>query len=178
MSRQCRSKVELIQLDLVHEKYGVWTRPYFSCAEPNWISSTLERHWRNIWFRRRTVCRTWPTGNPGSVIVPQYGSSKNTVFVWGKNIAWVSGVSGEKEKDGSEKGREVEGGFGQMMYRSPERSPQDSRDGIFCTVPRPHFLGRALIWPGCFGEHILGLFGLYPSSLSKSVGFVSLSGKA
>ena len=65
-----------------------------------------------------------------------------------------------------------------MMYRSPERSPQDSRDGIFCTVPRLHFPGRALIWPGCFGEHILGLFGLYPSSLSKSVGFVSLSGKA
>ena len=28
------------------------------------------------------------------------------------------------------------------------------------------------------GEHILGLFGLYSSSLSKSVGFVSLSGKA
>ena len=45
-------------------------------------------------------------------------------------------------------------------------------------VPRPHFPGRALIWPVCFGEHILGLFGLYPSSLSKSVGFVSLSGKA
>ena len=45
---------------------------------------------------------------------------------------------------------------GQMMYRSPERSPQDSRDGIFCIVPRPHFFGRALIWPGCFGEHILG----------------------
>ena len=65
-----------------------------------------------------------------------------------------------------------------MMYRSPERSPQDSRDGIFCTVPRPHFLGRALIWPGCFGEHILGLFGFYLSSLSKSVGFVSLPGKA
>ena len=56
--------------------------------------------------------------------------------------------------------------------------PQDSWDGIFCTVPRPHFLGRALIWPSCFCEHILGLFGLYPSSLSKSVGFVSLSGKA
>ena len=65
-----------------------------------------------------------------------------------------------------------------MMYRSPERSPQDSRDEFFCTVPRLYFLGRALIWPGCFGEHILGLFGLYPSSLSKSVGFVSLSGKA
>ena len=26
------------------------------------------------------------TGNPGSVIVPQYGSSKITVFTWGKNI--------------------------------------------------------------------------------------------
>ena len=26
-----------------------------------------------------------PQGNPGSVIVPQYGSSKITVFVWGKN---------------------------------------------------------------------------------------------
>ena len=64
------------------------------------------------------------------------------------------------------------------MYRSSERSPQDSRDGFYCTVPRLHFPGRALIWPGCFGEHILGLFGLYPSSLSKSVGFISLSGKA
>ena len=49
---------------------------------------------------------------------------------------------------------------------------------FFCTVPRPHFLGRALIWLSRFGEHILGMFGLYPSSLSKSVGFVSLSGKA
>ena len=26
------------------------------------------------------------TGNPGSVIVPKYGSSKITVFIWGKNI--------------------------------------------------------------------------------------------
>ena len=25
------------------------------------------------------------TGNPGSEVVPQYGSSKITVFVWGKN---------------------------------------------------------------------------------------------
>ena len=49
---------------------------------------------------------------------------------------------------------------------------------FFCTVPRLHFLGRALIWPGCFGERILDVFGLYSSSLSKSVGFVSLSGKA
>ena len=48
----------------------------------------------------------------------------------------------------------------------------------FCTVPRPHFLGCTLIWPGCVGRHILGLFRLYPLNLSKSVGFVSLSGKA
>ena len=49
---------------------------------------------------------------------------------------------------------------------------------FFGKVPRPHFLGRALNWPGHFGEHVLGLLGLYPSSLSKSVGFVSLSVKA
>ena len=70
------------------------------------------------------------------------------------------------------------GGFGQMMYRSPEGHLSTPRMEFFCTVPRPYFLGCALIWPGCFGEHIVGLFGLYPSSLSKSVGFVSLSGKA
>ena len=46
---------------------------------------------------------------------------------------------------------------------------------FFCSVPRSHFLGRALLWPGYFGEHVLGLFGLCLSSLSKSVGFVSLS---
>ena len=28
---------------------------------------------------------------------------------------------------------------------------------FFCTVSRAHFLGRALIWPGYFVEHILGL---------------------
>ena len=56
--------------------------------------------------------------------------------------------------------------------------PRTPRMEFFCTVPRPHFLGRALIWPGCFGERILGVFGLCSSSLSKSVGFVSLSGKA
>ena len=64
------------------------------------------------------------------------------------------------------------------MYRSLEGSTQDTWDGFFSTVPRPHFLGRALIWSGYFGEHILGLFGLHPSSLSKSAGFVFLSGKA
>ena len=47
--------------------------------------------------------------------------------------------------------------FGKAVYRSLEGSTQDTRDGLFCTVPRPHFLGRALIWSGYFGEHILGL---------------------
>ena len=42
----------------VYSDSGLVQTPYFSCAEPNWISSTLERHWRDIWFRRRTVCRT------------------------------------------------------------------------------------------------------------------------
>ena len=70
------------------------------------------------------------------------------------------------------------GNSGKVMYRSLERSTQDPQDGFFCTMPRPHFLGRALIWSGYFGEHVLGLFPLHPSNLSKSVGFVSLSGKA
>ena len=57
--------------------------------------------------------------------------------------------------------------FGKAMYRSLERSTQYARDGVFwCTVPRRHFLGNALIWPVYFGKHILGLFGLHPSSLS------------
>ena len=60
----------------------------------------------------------------------------------------------------------------------PNLPPQDSRDGFFCTLPRPYFLGHTLIWPGYFGEHVLGLFGLLPLSLSNSVGFVSLSEKA
>ena len=68
--------------------------------------------------------------------------------------------------------------FGKWCIGPQKDHPRTPGMEFFCTVPRPHFLGRALIWPGCFGEHILGLFGLYPSSLSKSVGFISLSGKA
>ena len=69
--------------------------------------------------------------------------------------------------------------FGKAMYRCLERSIQEIREGFFfCTVPRPYFLDRALIWPGYFGEHTLGHFGLHPSSLSKSAGFIFLSGKA
>ena len=65
--------------------------------------------------------------------------------------------------------------FGKAMYRSLERSPRTPGKGFFCTVPRPYFLGRALIWPGYFGEHTLGLFGLHPSSLPRFAGFVFLS---
>ena len=49
---------------------------------------------------------------------------------------------------------------------------------LICTVPMPDLLGRALIWPGFFGATTFGLFGLYPSSLSKSARLVSLAGKA
>ena len=38
---------------------------------------------------------------------------------------------------------------------------------LICTVPRPHLLGRALIWPSHFDGTTFGLFGLYPSSLLK-----------
>ena len=40
-----------------------------------------------------------------------------------------------------------EGGFGQMMCRSPERSPQDSRDGIFF-VQCPGLIFLAARWSG------------------------------
>ena len=66
-----------------------------------------------------------------------------------------------------------------MMYRFLERAPQDPRDGIFLYSAQASFswprvdLARLLR-----RAYILSLFGLYPSSLSKSVGFVSLSGKA
>ena len=36
------------------------------------------------YIKQRQICHR-STGNPGSVMVPQYGSSKITVFVWGKN---------------------------------------------------------------------------------------------
>ena len=39
--------------------------------------------------------------------------------------------------------------FGKATYRSPESPAQDTRDGFFLYSAQPHFLGRALIWPGC-----------------------------
>ena len=41
-----------------------------------------------------------------------------------------------------------------------------------------NLLGRELIWPSHFGATTFGLFGLCPSSLSNTAGFVSLTGKA
>ena len=41
-----------------------------------------------------------------------------------------------------------------------------------------NLLGRELIWPSHFGATTFGLFGLCPSSLSNTAGFVSLAGKA
>ena len=66
-----------------------------------------------------------------------------------------------------------EANFVQAMYRSLERSPQDTRDGFnlysaYASSP----------WPCHLGATTFSLFGLYPSSLSKSAGFVSLAGEA
>jgi len=49
---------------------------------------------------------------------------------------------------------------------------------LICTVPKPHLLGHVLIWPGNISATTFSLFELYPASLSKSVRFVSLAGKA
>ena len=48
---------------------------------------------------------------------------------------------------------------------------------LICTVPRPHLLDRRLIWPATSAQEVSAIFGLYPSSLAKSTGFVSLAGK-
>ena len=63
--------------------------------------------------------------------------------------------------------------FVQAMYRSLERSPQDTRGGFN--------LYSALAsspWPCHLGATTFSLFGLYLSSLSKSAGFVSLAEEA
>ena len=64
------------------------------------------------------------------------------------------------------------------MYPSPEWSPQDSRDGIFLHSAQASFSWPRVDQARLLRRLILGLFGLYPSSLSKSVGFIFLSGKA
>ena len=66
--------------------------------------------------------------------------------------------------------------LGKWRIRVQKGHPKTPGMDFFFTVPRSHFLGPALIWPGHLGEHVLSLLGFYPSSLS--VGFVSPSGKA
>ena len=53
-----RAEVMYMKCKLKHD-LGLVRTPYFSCAEPNWISSSLKRNSRDIWFRRRTVYRAW-----------------------------------------------------------------------------------------------------------------------
>ena len=51
-------------------------------------NSKKSRPFKQMTPRRAPVFLLFPginVGNPGSVIVPQYGSSNITVFVWGKN---------------------------------------------------------------------------------------------
>ena len=67
---------------------------------------------------------------------------------------------------------------GKAMYRSLERSTQDTRDGFFL-----HSAQGSFSWPRVELAWLLRRaysrpFGLHPSSMSKSTGFVSLSGKA
>ena len=68
--------------------------------------------------------------------------------------------------------------LGKLCIAPQKGHPRTSGMDLICTVPRPHLLGHALIWPGKFSATTFGLFGLYPLSLSKSAGFVSLAGKA
>ena len=65
-----------------------------------------------------------------------------------------------------------EANFVHAMCRSLERSPQGTRDGF--NLYRAH---ASSPWPGHLGATTFSLFGLYPSSLSKSAGFVSLAGE-
>ena len=49
---------------------------------------------------------------------------------------------------------------------------------LICTLPRPHLLGRALIWPDHFVEAVSAIFVFFSSSLVKYAGFFPLAGKA
>ena len=67
--------------------------------------------------------------------------------------------------------------FGQVMYQFLERSPQDTQDGFGLYSAQASFawLHVDLVQPLLPSD--FSLFGLYPSSLSKSAGFISLVGK-
>ena len=60
-----------------------------------------------------------------------------------------------------------------MMYRSPERSPQDSRDGFFLYSAQASFFS-----PRVDSASMFSVFLDYILRIFQSVGFVFLSGKA
>ena len=64
-----------------------------------------------------------------------------------------------------------EANFVQAMYRSLESHPRKPGMDLICAL-------ASSPWPGHLGATTFSLFGLYPSSLSKSAGFVSLAGEA
>ena len=70
----------------------------------------------------------------------------------------------------------------QMMYRSPERSPQDSRGGFFLYSAQASFswarVDLARLLRRAYSRSVWIISFTDPLRLSKSVGFVSLSGKA
>ena len=74
------------------------------------------------------------------MIVPQYGSSEITVFVWGKNMILKFVVN--------------------TKYKSMKLTLQLVVVVLIAPtkLPRPHFLDRPLIWPGYFSEHIPAAF--------------------
>ena len=57
----------------------------FETDEEYMAGKSLRTNCRISVFAVVSVTSRLTTGYPGSVIVPQYGSSKITVFVWGKN---------------------------------------------------------------------------------------------
>ena len=68
--------------------------------------------------------------------------------------------------------------FGKAMYRSLERSIQDTQDGYFLYSAQASFSWPRVDLAWLLRRAYLGLSGVHPSSLSKSAGFVFLSGKA
>ena len=72
MSRQCRYKVELIQLGSAREKYGVWTRPKI----PKWPSFTTWRTWGRHVEKLYTVGKSYPSlKKPGQVTYVSLGTN-------------------------------------------------------------------------------------------------------
>ena len=69
--------------------------------------------------------------------------------------------------------------FGKAMYRSLESQPRTPEMDFFCTVPRPHFLVRALIWPGYLIRRAYSRpFWITSFQFVKVCGIHFLSGKA